>query len=92
MPNVSRAQKPTSLTDLDAACVKVDDDALNATLADKKVKKKKQPKEKLVPLSLVVCEVEKALDAYQQSPEVADGTQKEYFHTSCRQILISRRS
>lgn len=80
MPFIARAQKPPqtpSLADLDAACVKVDDDALNATLTDKKVKKKKQPKDKLVPLNLVVCEVEKALDAYQESPEVADDTHKD---------------
>src|SRR5260370_9730678 len=41
---------------------------------DKKKAKKKVPENNLIPLSVVVCEVENALDAYQQSPEVTDTT------------------
>jgi hypothetical protein len=58
------------------ACVDKDQIAPTVPPVDKKAKKKKTP-DKLKPLSLVVCEVEKALDAYQQSPEVTDKTKKD---------------
>ena len=73
MPCIAQAQNPPaspSPADLAAACVKVDENPPTPPPHGKKVKKSKQPKDKLVPLSLVVCEVEKALDAYEQSPEV----------------------
>jgi hypothetical protein len=41
---------------------------------DKKKDKKKVPEDNLIPLGVVVCEVENALDAYQQSKEVSDRT------------------
>lgn len=60
----------------DTACAK-DQIAPAVPPAGKKAKKSKIPADKLVPLSLVVCEVEKALDAYQQSPEVSNKTKKD---------------
>lgn len=58
-------------------CVDKDQAAPAAPPAGKKANKVKLPTDKLVPLSVVVCEVEKALDAYQQSPEVMDKTKKD---------------
>src|SRR5277367_1395931 len=49
----------------------------DAPTGKKDKKKKKEPEDTLVPLGLVVCEVETALDKYQQSPDVTDGTKKE---------------
>jgi hypothetical protein len=83
LPCIVQAQQPTK-AELEAdladtsVCLKNGDLAPAAPNA-KKIKEPK-PKtlgDKVVPLTLVVCEVENALNAYQQSPEVTDETRKD---------------
>jgi hypothetical protein len=78
LPFIVQAQQASAPDEFldDTACTK-DQPAPPVPPAGKKAKKSKIPADKLVPLSLVVCEVEKALDAYQQSPEVSDKTKKD---------------
>jgi hypothetical protein len=83
LPSFVRAQAPTeaeSESDLaDKSVCSKSGDAVRVAPNAKKVKEPK-PKtlgDKVVPLTLVVCEVENALNAYQQSPEVTDETRKD---------------
>jgi hypothetical protein len=48
-------------------------DAQPVPPSDSKGKKPKPKKDNLVPLSLAICEVQRALDAYQDDPAVASG-------------------
>jgi hypothetical protein len=74
-------QAQSTSTDARTVCANpLDQDAPAPPAGDKKTKKAKKSKalkDNVVPLSLVVCEVENALDAYEQSPEVADKKSKD---------------
>jgi len=92
VPFAIQAQRTS--TDARTVCANpLDQDAPAPPAGDKKTKKAKKSKalkDNVVPLSLVVCEVENALDAYEQSPEVADKKVRTFFRAYFRQTLILR--
>jgi hypothetical protein len=82
LPCVAQCQFSPAQMEADKADKMVCGNKDDVASAPPKGKKVKEPKtktlgDKVVPLGLVVCEVENALNAYQQDPEVTDTTKKD---------------
>ena len=74
MPCIARPQEPqkTESSEAQDPCtVFLTESSPGGAPSAEQAKKKDKDKGRLVPLSVVVCEVEQALDAYQQSEQVA---------------------